>query len=120
MLKFPKAILVEIETHLLAEKKRVQEQITELAAQDPFADVDRLSDNAASDTEAKEEFNHDRVEAMLEELKLKLTQIEAALTRIKNGKYGYCTNCKQMIDTDRLAAIPTATLCVTCGAEKRR
>src|SRR3989344_1773894 len=114
MIKFPKQILSDIEMHLRAEKERVNGQIVDLTAQDPFADTERLSDNAASDTEANEEINHERYQALLEELKLKLTAIESALERIAKGNYGYCLRCKKMIDTDRLAAIPTATLCMSC------
>lgn len=119
-MKFPKAVLQGIEVHLREEKKRVDAQIAELAAQDPFADTDRLTDNAASDTEAKEEINHERYQAMLDELKEKLGSIDTALTRITHGKYGFCTNCGQMIDTERLGAIPTATLCMECEAKKKR
>jgi RNA polymerase-binding transcription factor DksA len=120
MMKFPKKVLVDIELHLKEEKKRVIIQIVELAKQDPFADTDRLSDNAASDTEAKEEFNHDRYQAMLDELKMKDEAVTQALMRIDRGTYGFCTNCGQLIDTERLAAIPTATLCMTCEATKRK
>ena len=119
MLKYPKQILKDIESHLTSEKSRVEKQIQELSAQDPVADVDRLSDNAASDTEAKEEFNHDRYQAMVNELKTKLVSISEALARIRLGTYGLCKTCKQLIDTDRLAAIPTATLCMKCGEKKR-
>ena len=120
MLKIPRSVLNDIEEHLLEEKKRVADQILDLSAQDPFANTDRLTDNAASDTEANEEINHERFQALLEELRAKLTAIEAALTRINNGTYGYCTSCKKMIDTDRLAAIPTATLCMDCEAKRNR
>lgn len=114
ILKFPKEILSEIEKHLVDEKKRVKAQMMDLASQDPFSDTDRLVDNAASDTEAKEEINHERYQAMLNELKTKQADIDAALTRIKKGNYGYCIKCRKMIDTDRLAAIPTAILCINC------
>lgn len=120
MIKFPKKILEGIEVHLVEERKRVSAQIAELAAQDPFADTDRLSDNAASDAEANEEINHERYQALLMELKEKQTAIAAALVRIESGSYGFCASCRQMIDTERLAAIPTATLCMTCEAKKKR
>lgn len=119
-MKFPKAILSEIQVHLEEERKRVNAQIVDLSSQDPFADTDRLSDNAASDTDAKEEINHERYQAMVSELKLNLQLIDESLERINKGNYGFCVNCGQMIDTERLAAIPTATLCMECEAKKRR
>ena|SRR3989344_6563730 len=119
-LTFPPEVLEEIKKHLEEEKKRLQAQITDLSAQDPFADTDRLVDNAASDTEAKEEFNHDRFEAMINELRGDAESVDAALSRIKKGTYGFCTNCRKLIDTDRLAAVPTATLCMNCEAKRKR
>ena len=120
MIKFPKQILVDIETQLKAEKARVSAQITDLTAQDPFSDTDRLVDNAATDTEANEEINHERYQAMLTELKEAHEQITAALLRIDKGTYGQCVNCGKLIDTDRLGAIPTATLCMDCEAKRKR
>ena len=118
MKSFPSELLVDIRKHLEAEASRTKSRIDELYRQDPFQDPDRLIDNAASDTEASEESNHDRVAALISELKSGLSEITAALSRIKDGSYGFCTNCRQMIDTDRLAILPTATLCLSC--EKRR
>ncbi len=118
-MKFPKNILKDIESHLKTEKQLVATQMQELSAQDPFSDTSRLVDNAASDTEAKEEFDHDRYQAMLKELELKKVGIDESLLRIGKGTYGFCTKCANMIDTDRLAVLPTATLCMKCEAQKK-
>jgi len=119
MQSFPNDVLNELRKHLEDEKKRTSDRIAQLSAQDPFSDPDRTNDNAASDSEASEESSHDRFAAMVEELKSRLADIDAALGRIADGTYGYCTNCKKMIDTDRLAILPTATLCLTCEREKK-
>jgi DnaK suppressor protein len=119
MNKYPKKILSGIKIQLETEKRDVEKQIQELIEQDPFSDSDRLIDNAASDTEAKEEFNHDRYEAMLNELKQKLEGLNNALKRIQNETYGFCVKCKEMIDTERLAAFPTAQYCINCQTQKR-
>lgn len=115
---FPSDVLVTIRQHLEEEKARVASRIAELQVQDPFSDPDRTNDNAASDTEANEESSHDRFAALLGELKSQLVEIEAALERIAAGTYGFCTNCSEMIDTDRLSILPTATLCLTCEQKK--
>jgi len=96
------------------EKKQLVNQMSELSLQDPFANPDRLTDNAASDTEASEEYGHDRVNAILSELKEKLIDIDDALMRVGDGTYGTCEKCKNMIDTDRLSVIPTARYCNAC------
>ncbi len=120
MQSFPNDILNEIKKHLEEERAHISARIGELSQQDPFSDPDRLNDNAASDREATEESSHDRFEAMVDELKETLGEIDGALDRIARGTYGFCTNCAQMIDTDRLAIIPTATLCLACEALKKK
>ena len=40
-----------------------------------------------------------------------------ALTRIKNGSYGYCDYCGNPIKATRLEARPEATLCIECKTE---
>lgn len=120
MQSFPSDVLNTLREHLEEEKTRTLDRMATLSAQDPFSDPDRANDNAASDNEAKEESSHDRFAAMVEELQKRLADIDAALLRISQGTYGYCSNCGQMIDTDRLAVLPTATLCLSCEAKKRR
>ena len=54
-----------------------------------------------------------------QELK-QLRLIESALTRISQGKYGYCIKCEKRIPPDRLEAIPYALMCVGCKSEEER
>lgn len=119
-MKFPKNILDQISKNLSAVRKIVEERISSLHSQDPFSDPDRLNDNAASDTDAKEESSHERVEAIEKVLKKNLEDINLALDRIKKGTYGKCLNCHKMIDTDRLAITPAARFCVECERIKER
>lgn len=119
MQNFPNDILADLRRHLEEEKKRINERIAALSSQDPFTDPDRLIDNAASDLEASEESNHDRVAALIDELKKQLGAVDGALGRIADGTYGFCNKCKDMIDTDRLAVVPTATLCLRCETKKK-
>ena len=119
MQSFPSDVLNDLRKHLEEEKKRINDRIEQLSAQDPFSDPERANDNAASDSEASEESSHDRFAAMVEELKNQLASVDAALQRISDGTYGFCTNCKKMIDTDRLAILPTATLCLSCEQAKK-
>ncbi len=118
MFKFPKNVLTNIKGYLEEKQKQTEKRLSEFKKEDPFSDPTRLSDNAASDTEAKEEFGHDTISALQLELNKGLVRIRKALTKIKIGKYGICENCGKMIDTERLAVMPTAELCVNC--EKSR
>lgn len=120
MNNFPSDLLGGIREHLEDEKKRVVQRMSELTAQDPFSDPDRLNDNAATDAEASEESSHDRFAAMLETLTAQRNAIDGALMRIGDGTYGFCSVCGDMIDTDRLAVLPTATLCLRHEKEKTK
>jgi len=44
-----------------------------------------------------------------------LAQIEAALDKIKHGKYGRCESCDKVIAPMRLKALPYATECINCA-----
>ncbi len=120
MNQFPSEILTDIKAHLEEERARLTTRIGELTVQDPFSDPDRTNDNAASDMEASEESNHDRVAALVSELRAQADQVDKALSKIEDGSYGFCTVCGNMIDTDRLAIHPTATMCLTCESKKKK
>ena len=47
-----------------------------------------------------------------------LDQVEAALVRIEEGRYGTCGNCGKAIPKARLEAIPYALLCVKCASQE--
>jgi DnaK suppressor protein len=43
-----------------------------------------------------------------------LGAVRNSLLRIDEGTYGICERCGSQIGVDRLEAMPTATLCITC------
>ena len=46
---------------------------------------------------------------------VELQRIDAALQRIKDGEYGYCTMCGEDIELKRLNFDPAAPLCLACA-----
>ncbi len=44
-----------------------------------------------------------------------LSEIEAALERIKNNSYGICEECKSIINVERMRALPYARRCIKCA-----
>lgn len=114
IVQFPSKLLSPIRDYLLREQQRLLKRKEQLKREDPFEDVSRVDDNADVGTEASEQWGHQRVEALKMELDKMLITIRKALTKIKIGKYGLCERCGAMIDTDRLAANPTADLCMAC------
>ena len=51
---------------------------------------------------------------LLESLDRTLRQIDAALKRLRAGRYGRCADCSEPIPLARLSALPFATLCTPC------
>jgi RNA polymerase-binding protein DksA len=47
-----------------------------------------------------------------------LTDVEAALTRIRNGVFGACIDCGGPVGRDRLNAYPTAKRCIDCQSRR--
>ena len=117
-IQFPTKILQPLQKKLQSEEIKLKKRRQDLEAEDPFNDDDRVSNNAAVDTDAAEEFGHDRVSALKLEVDKTLINIRKTLTRIKVGRFGLCEKCHQMIDTDRLAIDPTVSLCIHCAATR--
>jgi len=44
-----------------------------------------------------------------------LQRIDAALRRIEDGEYGYCSECGEEIAEKRLAVDPMASACIACA-----
>jgi RNA polymerase-binding protein DksA len=73
-----------------------------------------LADIASDDIDRK------MIEAIGSQELKRLKSIEAAITRIKQGKYGHCIKCSKRIPQDRLIAIPYALMCIECKSEEER
>lgn len=116
--QFPKNLLNPVSVFLKAKLASLRLNRKKISTEDPFNDKTRDLENAATDTEAEEQFGHARVSAIKDELNTKARQIKKALAKVKDGTYGICEDCGKMIDTDRLAVFPEATKCIKC--EKKR
>ncbi|MBI5464395.1 MAG: TraR/DksA C4-type zinc finger protein [Ignavibacteriales bacterium] len=49
-----------------------------------------------------------------------LNYLDDALKRIENGTYGFCTECGNLIDKERLEAVPHTQQCVDCKLKKSK
>jgi DnaK suppressor protein len=120
IISFPAKLLAPIGQFLQDRLKKLQDRKEEIGKEDPFKDTSRIIDNASPDTDAAEQFGHARTAAIEEQLENKIKQTKRALKRVKNGKYGICEDCGEMIDTDRLMVYPEATLCAKCQAKREK
>jgi RNA polymerase-binding protein DksA len=73
-----------------------------------------LADIASDDIDRK------IIEALGSQELKRLKLIDSALTRVKQGKYGYCIKCQKRIPPDRLEAIPYALMCIECKSDEER
>ncbi len=117
---FPAKIVAPVANFLKARLAVLEKRKKVFDEEDPFKNTSRVSDNAATDIEADEQFGHARVSALKSEVSRKIIQTRKALTRIKVGKYGICEDCGNMIDTDRLMVYPEATLCAKDAARREK
>src|SRR3989344_5190561 len=115
-----KKLQKNLQEALQLEAKNLQKQIEDLKKNDPFADPEHATDNAAVDTDVREQVGHDTIEAEIKALQRKLSDINLALQKMKKGKYGMCERCGLAIPVARLKLLPEARYDVDCEQKLRR
>jgi len=113
ILKKQKKVLEETKADLV-------KQIAALKKDDPFSDPEHASDNAAVDTDVREQVGHDTIEAEIKDLEKRLADIAVAMVKISKGKYGVCERCGNEILLARLKILPEARYCIDCEQKLRR
>jgi len=118
-----KKLIEELKEKLESEKKSLQKELEKFATKDPS-----LKDNwnakypnredRYKDEEANEVEDYDNLLPVEYGLELKLKDVNTALEKIDNGKYGTCENCGEKIEEERLKAVPEAKLCMKCNNNK--
>ena len=109
--------LARAREHLRDTKTRLNHQATsELRAK---RESDR-GDGLDSSDLASEECDRDISSMLLERERLKISQIDGALQRIAEMKYGVCANCGFEITQERLKVMPFTRLCRDCQQDHER
>jgi DnaK suppressor protein len=106
--------------NLEEEKKKILQQVDLLKQEDPFADPDHASDNAAVDTDVREQVGHETVQAQIKDLERRKIDIETALKRMEKGIYGMCERCQADIPLARLELVVEARYCIDCEKKLRK
>jgi DnaK suppressor protein len=65
-------------------------------------------------------FNREQEFALAVTIRSRMDQVERALDLLDAGRYGKCETCRTEIPVARLAAFPSATLCITCKSKAER
>lgn len=94
----------------------------ELRAEDRMSEGDRAPVALDQDSVGRlSRIDAMQVQAMaLAQARRRVTEraaIDAALSRIEQGEYGYCIRCGDDIAPARLAHNPAATTCIQCARE---
>jgi DnaK suppressor protein len=108
--------LAERRDELQAEYDQTLTEITELQRE-------RLTDSAGDDQAdtGTKTLEREQEISLANNLLERITQVERAIERLGEGNYGWCEKCGNAIPVERLAAFPSATLCVSCKQlEERR
>ena len=111
-----RAALADRRDELQTEYDQTLSEITELQR-------DRLGDSAGDDQAdtGTKTFEREQEISLANNILERISQVERALERLDEGNYGWCERCGNPIPVERLAAFPSATLCVTCKQlEERR
>ena len=85
----------------LASGNRNRENLAVEASPD---ELDRIQDASARDYAMNN----------LERMSSRLREVRTALHRMDARTFGICTRCEESISPKRLAALPWASLCITC------
>ncbi|MBN1173300.1 MAG: TraR/DksA C4-type zinc finger protein [Micromonosporaceae bacterium] len=113
----------EIRTALQARRDELREEYATAVAEINSLRGDRLTDTAGDDQAdaGTKTFEREQEILLANGILDRIGQVERALERLEAGAYGWCEACGDPIPVERLAAFPSATLCITCKQlEERR
>ncbi len=113
----------DVRARLEEERERLTTEIAALTKADFESERDREGHTGRGNhmaEDASETFEHEKSLALLQNLRALEAQVERAITKLDQGTYGVCDDCRKPIAAERLAAIPYATLCIDCKAKRER
>ncbi len=111
----------QLRSRLKSEQKRLLGELEQLKANIRPSEVRREgSPFGKREEEATESFEFEKRLAVEKQVRDHLAEVEHALDKFKKETYGLCDSCGQPIATDRLEALPQASLCVNCKAKNAK
>lgn len=104
----------KIKELLTKHQQKVEEEI-ELLDQDDPVNSNEVAESSEPGTDSWVADTHTRTVAVKKNLQDMLSKIKRSLQSLSSGKYGKCENCGKKIEAERLSAMPTANLCISCS-----
>ena len=107
---------------LLAEKKQLETEMAKVGQKNPSkasgweATSTNIEVDAADENEVADKFEeYDGNNGILTQLDNQLRDVNSAIERIANNKYGICETCGKPIERERLEANPSARISLKHG-----
>jgi DnaK suppressor protein len=109
----------EVEARLTAERTATSRRITSMTAD--LAAVAAATVGSNLDDEHDPEgstiaFEREQLAALRAHAQVHLTEVDEALARLHDNRYGQCELCGKPIANARLAVLPATRRCITCAA----
>jgi DnaK suppressor protein len=106
---------------LAADREATEARIAAMSAD--LAEVATASAGSNIDDEHDPEgstiaFEREQFAAVRAQALAHLADIDAAIARLAEGRYGTCERCGQPIAPERLDALPAARLCIACASRR--
>ena len=108
--------LLAAHQRLETELGEIEKELSELGAEPDGSIQVSLDEGFADAAQATSE--RANVLSLVEGLRNRLQDVRSALARLERGVYGKCERCGKDIPSERLEAVRTARLCISC-AQKR-
>ena len=102
--------LIQLREELLNLVQKTTENEKEYPSSEVGDSIDQAADSSAR--ELLFEINHGE--------RQRLEDIESALKKIEEGRFGVCENCGYIITKKRLKAVPYAHFCIKCKAKMEK
>lgn len=111
-------------TRLLDARRQVVGAIDNIHAENPGSLGDETAETTYQDNHlgdvATATFDREMASTLEDNSTHVLNEIDAALGRIDDGTFGTCSSCGEAIGTERLEALPWATLCIEDKRKQER
>jgi DnaK suppressor protein len=124
MTKISQKLIQNLKSNLEKEKKSIETELKKFAEKNknlegdwntrfPTSDGSEVG-SAALEKAADEIEEYETLLSLEHKLEIHLQNINLALEKIKEGKYGICEKCKKPIEIKRLKVYPEARFCLKC------
>lgn len=106
---------------LAAEREAAARRLAALERE--FSGIVESARQAGTDDEHDPEgatiaYERQHLAALISQAREQAAGIDAALSRLDEGRYGVCERCGLAVGAERLAARPAAPTCVRCAARR--